>query len=114
MSKKLLMVLGVVFLLIGAIGFFSDPILGIFDVDPVHNVIHLVSGALALYFANKGGKAMKTFAIVFAVVYGLVTILGFVMGGGEILGLMEVNGADNILHLVITLAFLYVGFGKND
>jgi hypothetical protein len=43
------------------------------------------------------------------VVYGLVTILGFVMGG-DILGLFMVNAADNLLHLVIALVALYAGF----
>jgi hypothetical protein len=52
------------------------------------------------------------FALVLGVVYGLVTILGFLTGDGKILGLISVNGADNLLHLVLTALFLFVGLKK--
>ena len=111
MSKKLIVqVLGAVLILIGLLGFVNDPILGIFEVDLVHNLVHLASGAAALYFASKGEDGAATFGKVFAVVYGLVFVLGIVMGEGRLLGLMEINGADNILHLLITAVAAYVGF----
>jgi hypothetical protein len=110
MLKNVLYVLGVVFILIGILGFFNNPILGIFAVDSVHNVIHLLSGVLALAFAGKPSQA-KMFAMVFGIVYGLVAILGFMTAsGGKVLGLFAVNGADNWLHILIALVLLYLGF----
>ena len=99
-------------LLVGLIGFLAnasfvtgkeledDPLLGIFDVNGWHNVVHLASGALLLAFAKKRATA-KTAALTFGIVYGLVTILGFI-DGTDVLAIIPVNGADNVLHLVIS------------
>ncbi len=112
MLKNVLYVLGVVFILIGLLGFFNNPILGIFAVDTVHNVVHLLSGILALVFAGKPSQA-KMFAIVFGIVYGLVAILGLLMGEGKVLGLITVNAADNYLHILLAVVLLVVGFMKS-
>jgi hypothetical protein len=114
MAKTIVMVLGVVFVLIGVLGFFNDPILGLFEVDLVHNIVHLLSGVVALFMASMGESSAKTFAKVFGIVYGLVAILGFVMGAGELLGIMQINSADNWLHVLLTVVFLYVGFAKTS
>ncbi len=113
MIKNVLYVLGVVFVLSGILGFFNHPVLGILEVNTLHNLIHIVSGILALYFAGKPESQAKTFAVVFGVVYGLVTILGFLLGG-NIFGLLHVNLADNLFHLILTVVFLAVGLGKGN
>lgn len=105
-------VAGVVFIVLGLLGFVSDPLLGIFEVDMVHNLVHLASGILALIFASQGEAQARRFALILGVVYALVTVLGFLMGDGKLLGLMEVNGADNILHLLLAVVFLIVGLKK--
>jgi uncharacterized membrane protein len=110
MEKTIVTILGVVFIAVGLLGFVNNPVLGIFAVDTLHNVIHLLSGALALWAVNKGMGAVTTFAKVFGIVYGLVAILGFLMGS-PILGLVTVNMADNVLHIVLAVVFLYIGFG---
>lgn len=112
MKKNILYIIGFFTLAIGIIGFFNDPILGIFDVDLEHNLVHIVTGLLSLYFANRIEKERSTFGIVMTAVYGLVTIMGFAMPNTELLGMMAVNHADNILHLAFTLIFGYVGFYK--
>lgn len=105
---------GVVFLLVGVLGFVTaSPLLGFFDVDPVHNVIHLVSGVLAFICAGMGYGAARGFLIVFGIVYGLVTLLGF-LNGGNVLGLIQVNQADNYLHLGITVGTLLFGLGSSS
>ena len=114
MVKNFVLALGAVFVLIGVLGFVpaltpNDQLLGIFAVDTVHNVVHLVSGLVA-FGAVLAGSA-RLYAQVFGVVYGLVTVLGFLGGDGtEILGLFHVNTADNFLHVAIALSALYVGF----
>lgn len=106
---------GIVFILIGILGFIpgvtdaDGMLLGIFQVDALHNVIHLLSGIVALLCAGSHAGAKSYFKI-FGVIYALVTILGFV-GGGNVLGLIMVNGADNVLHLVIAVVALALGFG---
>ncbi len=113
MQKTILTILGVVFLAIGVVGFVNNPLLGVFEVDALHNIIHILSGALALLAVGMGAGAMKTFSRVFGIVYGLVAVLGFV-SGDNVLGLIMVNTADNVLHLILAVIFLYLGFGHNE
>ena len=117
MLKKAALATGVVFLLIGILGF-VDPfvsddskLLGIFLVDGVHNMVHILSGLAFLAASQREDWSSLLFKVM-GVVYALVTVLGFIAGnGGEVLGLIPVNTNDNILHLVLSTAFLYLGFG---
>ena len=109
-------VFGVIFLAIGALGFVpaatpDDHLLGIFHVDPLHNVIHLASGVAALAMAMASEASARRYFQVFGVVYGLVTVLGFIYGEEDILGLVANNMADNLLHVVIAGSALALGFG---
>lgn len=78
---------------------------GIFHVNTMHNVVHIVTGVIALLAAFK--NYAKLFFQVFGVVYAVVTVWGF--WTGDVLG-MHMNTADNILHLVIAVIALYLGF----
>lgn len=111
------LVVGATLVLAGILGFFYssafgspgdvDAVLGILDVNGWHNVVHIASGALGLAMMGRRDSA-RLYALGLAVVYTLVTILGFIVGdGGDIFGFIPVNTEDNILHLLIALA----GFG---
>lgn len=107
--------IGVVILAVGLIGFVpplvpDGKVLGIFLVDPFHNIVHILTGALAIFASKSSESAARTYFKVFGVVYALVTVLGFTTGNG-LLGLIPVNGADNFLHLAIAAGYLYLGFG---
>ena len=110
---KFTWLLGIVLTLIGIAGFFSGGMLFIFEVDRLHNVVHLLSGVLAIVSALVGTSSARMYLIAFGIIYGLVTVLGF-MTGGSILGLFMANGADNYLHAGIALACLGVGFGSRE
>lgn len=112
--KTLAIIFGVVFLLIGVLGFVpalvpDGKLLGIFQVNALHNIVHLLSGAVALFAGMTSFDYSKLYFKVFGAVYALVTILGFLTGNG-LLGLLPVNMADNLLHLVIAASALYLGF----
>lgn len=111
--QKLAKLFGIVFILIGVLGFVpgvtsNGHLLGVFEVDNLLNVIHLLTGIIA-WFAAASLSNSKLFFKVFGVVYLLLTILGFTMAG-SILGLFMVNMADNVLHLVIAVVALWAGF----
>lgn len=118
MLKKVSLVFGIVFLLVGLLGFVpgitstSDDgmqlLLGLFMVDPVHNIIHLLSGVAGLIGAANSTYA-KWYLVGFGAVYALVTLVGFF--DQMIFGLLHVNTADNILHLVLALGLLGAGLG---
>ena len=112
--KMILMVLGVVFVVVGLLGFMNDPVLGVFEVDMLHNVIHLAAGLLALAAVGMGESMMRLYARVFGLVYGLVGVLGILIPGDMVLGLFEANMADHVLHLVLAAVLLYVGFAMKS
>lgn len=115
-------IFGFVALLIGILGFVpgistggsgSGYLLGIFAINPLHNVIHIVTGLVGIfagYYA--GGNYARMYALVFGVVYALVTVLGFtpLVMDGSLLGLIPINMADNILHVAISASALLVYF----
>lgn len=113
MLKKWLIVLGIVFLLVGVLGLFNNPVLGLFQVNGLHNLVHLLSGVLALIFAFQSEAAAKKFAMVLGIVYALVTILGF-LGVGFMSSLLANNGADNFLHLLLAIVFIALGSMKSS
>ena len=107
--KNIYFVLGGVLVLVGILGFvMPSPLLGVFEVDMLHNIIHLASGALTLLAASQGIGAMRTWGRIFGLVYLAVAIAGFV--DPSLFGLMHVNLPDNVLHLGLAAVFLYVGF----
>ena len=116
LPKLYAQVLGAVLALVGILGFVpalslnSNNLLGIFAIDPLHNIIHLLSGIVGLSagFLSSGHYA-RLYAGVFGAVYGLVTIVGFIQGT-TVLGLIRVNAADNFLHTAIAAASLAVFF----
>ena len=110
-NKMLLMVVGVFNLLAGLLGFVQDPLLGLLAVNGAHNVIHLVTGAAALY-AALNLESSVLIARVFAVVYALVAVLGFLLvpDEGLLLGIVKVNTVDHLYHVLLAAIFGYVGF----
>jgi hypothetical protein len=81
-----------------------------FEVNGVHNAIHLISGVAALALSRTHKNARLYFQV-FGIVYGLVTLLGVFHGDNDLLGIVAHNVADIFLHLIITAAALYFGFG---
>lgn len=108
---------GAVLALVGILG----PVLGgangeliIFGRNYLHDVVHLGSGLAGLaagYYA--GGKFAGQYNKVLGIVYLLVTLLGFV-AAGLTADLLNINFADNLLHLVLAIAFLGVGFALGE
>lgn len=123
MAKQVAVIFGIVMLLIGVLGFVpavntAGPsgtsytlLLGIFAINPLHNVIHLATGAVALAAGLYGsGAYARMYFLVFGIVYALITLIG-VTGllfdsHGSLLGIVPINGADNVLHLAITVVAL--------
>jgi hypothetical protein len=117
--------IGGVLLVVGIIGFFYsssfgspgnvDAVLGIFEVNAWHNLIHLASGALGLLAFGAGVRASRTFALAFGAVYIVVAIWGFIIGGGDsILGFIPINAEDNVLHTVLGILGVAAGLTSPD
>ncbi len=110
--KPVTWLFGLVFVVVGLLGFFMNPVLGLFEVNTLHNLVHLVSGVVALIAASMSVSASRSYLVIFGIVYAIVTIAGF-LSFAPVTDLLVINSADNWLHLLITVVFLVVGFGSN-
>jgi hypothetical protein len=116
------LVFGATLLLVGIVGFAvnssfdtgsnvgtGDELI-IFEVSGWHNLVHIASGLVGLALFRRNDTA-RLFALGFGAVYLLVTIIGFA-DGKDVLGLIPVNGADNVLHLLIAALGLAAGLAS--
>lgn len=113
MAKTVCKVLGVVFLLVGVCGFAAPGLLGA-HFTPAHNLVHIVSGIIALYFGFAGTlSGAKTFALVFGVVYLALGVLGLALGVGEdrmwMVGPLHFGRIDHGIHVLFGIVFLAGG-----
>jgi hypothetical protein len=115
MAKTAALVFGVIFVLVGILGWIPNPIVGagaLFDTNHIHDLVHLAIGivliVVALMYESSAALAMK----VFGIIYLLVAVLGFILvpSGGLILGLVETNMADHLLHVVLGVILVALGF----
>jgi Domain of unknown function (DUF4383) len=116
MLKNIAIAFGIVFIIVGIPGFVSAAtpnglLLGYFEVNPAHNVVHLATGVVALIVAFINEKATRLFFQIFGVIYALVALMGFFTGNKPLLGMIAINAADNWLHVLIAIVALYLGFG---
>ena len=114
MAKTICKILGVVFLLVGVVGFASPGLLGA-HLTPPHNVVHIVSGVIALYFGFAGSlSAAKAFCLIFGVVYLALGVLGLALGTPpdrmwHPLGLLDLGQVDHAIHVLLGILFLAGG-----
>jgi len=101
-------VAGVVLLLVGVMGFFMNPLMGM-DLSKRHSVVHLVSGALLAYlgFTDADASLTKNLVLLFGVVYTILGVWGFFTP--MMFPFFRIYFTDaliNCIHLVIGLAGL--------
>jgi uncharacterized membrane protein HdeD (DUF308 family) len=114
MAKTVATLVGVVFIVVGIVGFFSPALMGA-HLTKLHNVVHLVSGVVSLYFGTKGTPASaRSFCLVFGLVYGLLGVVGYLVGTPDhtlspsphfVLGPI-----DHYIHIAIGVLYLLGGF----
>jgi hypothetical protein len=101
MNKTLAIIFGIVFVIFGLLGFFNNPVLGVFKVDAMLNIVYIILGIVLIFGARKNSPmALKVVAAVFLI----LAVLGFVMGTEtKLLSLLTINYADNWLHLGLAI-----------
>lgn len=115
-ARNAAFVLGVILLIVGVLGYIPNPIVsptGLFVVNNMHNLVHIVSGIfllLGVYSSLGPSLALK----ILGVVYAIVAVLGFVMmkgGEGMMFGMIAMNMLDHWLHVALAIIILAAGFG---
>jgi hypothetical protein len=111
-------VFGAAYILVGLVGFaltgFSDfaapdgHLLLFFEINPLHNVVHLLIGSALVGAATIGELAARRTAGAVVVTYAVVGVLGFFLVDQGALNIFALNHADNALHLLSAAAGLLV------
>jgi hypothetical protein len=121
LAQNLALLFGVVFLLVGILGFIpgittnyddmafagkdSDAeLLGIFQVSILHNIAHLLFGVGILLARTHEGA--RTYLLGGALIYTVLFVYGLFVGGGDDANFIPMNGADDVLHLVLAITFI--------
>lgn len=116
--QKIAMVFGVVFLLIAIVGFISpggmamtvDPpgmLLGMFPINMLHNVVHLLFGIWGLA-ASRSWSGAKSYAQIGGVIYLILAVCGYFVP--NFFNLVPLGGNDIWLHALLGLILAGVGF----
>lgn len=105
-------IVGILFILFSFAGyvpgfFINNFLFGIFDVDPLQLIGYFVIGAFALLSALKY-KTDRLFFQIVGIIFALLALIGFMMHG-ELL-ITHFNRADTIMHLILAILFLILGF----
>lgn len=111
MAKKLAIVFGIVFILVGLLAFVENPIVGmgaLFETNTLHDLVHLVTGIVLLVIGLKKPASAASALKVFGIVYLVVTVIGLLTApqGGDVLGLITMSTADHVLHLVLGVVLI--------
>lgn len=118
-NQKFAYAFGAVYVLVGLMGFavtggvgFAETdgslLLGLFEVNPLHNIVHLAIGAAFLIGASAGHMAARSVNFAVGAVYLLVGLAGFMIDRGGEANILALNVADNWLHIISGAAALGV------
>ncbi len=113
-----------VFLLVGILGFIpgivtehdtkfigqdgDSELLGIFQINILHNIVHLLFGVIGFAMAKRADSA-RTYLLGGGVVYLVVFVYGLAIDFGSDANIINLNSADNVLHLLLGLGMLGLG-----
>jgi hypothetical protein len=123
--QKFALVMGVVFLAVGILGFIPGvttnygtmefashnseaALLGIFQVSILHNIVHLLFGVLGLV-ASRTAAASRQYLVIGGIVYLLLFIYGLVVPHDSAANFVPVNSADNVLHIALAAVMIVAG-----
>lgn len=125
-TQKAAGAVGVVFLLVGILGFVPGittnfdtmgfigheseaKLLGIFQVNILHNLVHLLFGIAGLAAAKSSWAASRSYLIYGGVIYLVLWVYGLLIDLSSALNFVSLNTADNWLHFVLGVGMIALG-----
>jgi hypothetical protein len=126
LAQTLALVFGIAFLGAGVLGFIPgittnlgdikfagndspSELLGLFQVSILHNIVHLLFGIAGLALSRTLQNA-RTYLLGSGIIYTVLFIYGLFISGGDDANFVPINGADDVLHLVLAVALLGAWF----
>jgi hypothetical protein len=118
--QMLSLAFGVVYLLVGIVGFFitgfdafadnsQDEMLLFFMINPLHNIVHIVIGLAGIALSRTLAGA-RTYGWLLAVGYAAAFVYGLI-AIGEDWDFLNINAADNVLHIATAVVGLVIALG---
>lgn len=92
-----------------AVGSMYGDALGLFPVNVLHSLVHLVFGIWGLVASRDWSKA-KSYAKAVAIIYAVFVVMGLIPGLNTTFGLVPLFGNDVWLHLLLAAPAAYFGF----
>jgi hypothetical protein len=84
-------------------------LLGLFHVNLLHNIVHLLFGVWGLIASRDLGGSVN-YARGVAIIYAVLAIAGLIPGLNTMFGLVPLEGHDVWLHLLLAAVAAYFGF----
>jgi hypothetical protein len=121
--QMLALAFGVVYLLVGIVGFFitgfdgftsnrtdgnTDTLL-IFMINPLHNIVHIVIGLAGIALSRTLAGA-RTYGWLLAIGYGAAFVYGLIAINQD-WDFLNINAADNVLHIATAVVGLVMALG---
>ena len=115
--QMLALAFGAIYLLVGVVGFFitgfgnffahdtNQTLLG-FEINGMHNVVHIVIGVAGLLLARTLAGA-RTYGWLLAIGYGAAFVYGLI-AINKPWDFLSINAADNVLHILTALVGLVI------
>jgi Domain of unknown function (DUF4383) len=126
LAQTLATIFGIAFLVAGILGFIpgittdygdmsfagndsKSDLLGLFQVSVLHNIVHILFGIAGLALARTWDGA-RTYLLGSGVIYVVLLVYGLVLDSGSDANVVPINGADNVLHLLLAIGLLGAWF----
>jgi Domain of unknown function (DUF4383) len=133
LAQALALLFGLAFVVVGVLGFIPgittnlgdiefagndspSELLGLFQVSVLHNIVHLLFGLAGIALSRTTPNALM-YLLYSGVIYVVLTVYGFFVGGDDDANFVPVNNADDWLHLVLAVALLgswYISRGEQE
>jgi len=117
--QRIAQIFGIGFVIVALAGFYSGGMtmesdhtlapraLGLFPVNLLHNIVHLLFGLWGLA-ASRSWSSAKQYCQIAGIIYAVLIVAGFVAPDG--FGFIPLGGTDIWLHVALALPLLYFGF----
>lgn len=128
-TRNFAMVLGAIYIVVGILGFvrplLTSPagapplqldqgygyLFGLFPVNILHNLVHLGIGVWGV-LAARTMPAARTYAASVAIIFGVLTVMGFIPRLNTVFGFIPLFGHDIWLHALTAIVAAYFGFSE--
>lgn len=115
MAKTLAIIFGIILVVLGLLGFTSNPLVGpsaLIGANSVLNLVHIILGAILLvvaFWSEKDSGLWLTVVGIIILVIGIIGILTVPSSGGLLLGLAYTNGMTHWLDIISGIIIALIG-----